>query len=289
MLLGRPGQVLGRACLPIKLLLGLFCVALAFADDESPTLQRARQEFQRIKALVDAGAAPPVKLIEAQTELDDAVDQAALERTLYGRIAVEDLSERQADEMLAAATRRVDRQRTRLERQRKLIDEGVVARADLADFEADLERRQAAVEQAKSRGALVREIVEVARAEAAASAEAREAAPQPEWKAKEFVNGSNLLSAKDLKKLTLSFEEEFSHPLPISARGSTAVHRALGLDHSGRIDVALAPDSREGVWLRKFLDDLSVPYYAFRIAIPGKATAPHIHIGPGSTRIKPVE
>src|SRR6185295_4269375 len=180
-------------------------------------------------------------------------------------------------------------QRTRIEKQRKLIEEGVIARADLAEPEADLKRRLLVVEQANSRAALVLEIVEMARAEAAAAAEARDAVPVPEWKAKEFVNGAHLLSTKDLKTLTLSFEKEFSHPLPISARGSTAVHRALGLDHSGRIDVALAPDSREGVWLRKFLDDLSVPYYAFRIAIPGKATAPHIHIGPGSTRIKPVE
>ncbi len=277
----------------MKLFLGLLCVLLllapAFAADESPTLLRARQEFDRIRALVDAGAAPKSRLAEAQSDLDDAVDQAALERTLYGRIAIEELSERQAADMVAAATRRVERQRARIERQQKLIAEGVVARADLDDFQADLERRRAALGQAESRAALVREIVEMARAEAAAAAEAHDAAPRPEWKAKEFVNGGHLLSAKDLKRLTLSYEKEFSHPLPISARGSTAVHRALGLDHTGRIDVALAPDSAEGVWLRKFLDDLSVPYYAFRIAIPGKATAPHIHIGPGSTRIKPTE
>lgn len=273
----------------MKLFLGLLCAVLGLAADESPTLLRARQEFERIRSLVAAGAAPQAKLIEAQTDLDDAIDEAVLERTLYGRMAIEELSERQANDMIAAAGRRADRQRTRIEKQRKLIEEGVIARADLAEPEADLKRRMLAVEQANSRAALVLEIVEMARAEAAAAAEARDAVHPPEWKAKEFVSGTHLLSTKDLKTLTLSFEKEFSHPLPISARGSTAVHRALGLDHSGRIDVALTPDSREGVWLRKFLDDLSVPYYAFRIAIPGKATAPHIHIGPGSTRIKPVE
>jgi hypothetical protein len=270
----------------MKLLPGLLCaVALAFAADESASLQRARQEFDRVRALVDAGAFPKSKLAEAQADLDDAIDEAVLERTLYGKIAIEDLSERQADDMLAAANRRLERQRARIDRQRKLIDLGVVARADLGDLETDLEHRRSAVTQAESRSALLREIVEVARAEAAAAAEAREAVPKPEWKAKEFVNGDHLLAAKDLKALMLGFEKEFGRPLPISARGSTAVHRALGLDHSGRIDVALAPDSPEGIWLRKFLDDLSVPYYAFRIAIPGKATAPHIHIGPGSTRI----
>ena len=58
------------------------------------------------------------------------------------------------------------------------------------------------------------------------------------------------------------------------ARGSTAVHRAMGFDHTGRIDVALNPDALEGQWLRKYLDSKDIPYYAFRIAIPGKATAP---------------
>jgi hypothetical protein len=73
--------------------------------------------------------------------------------------------------------------------------------------------------------------------------------------------------------------------MPVSARGSTAVHRAMGFDHTGRIDVAVNPDAPEGVWLRKYLDTQGIPYYAFRAAIAGKATAPHIHIGPGSTRL----
>jgi hypothetical protein len=64
------------------------------------------------------------------------------------------------------------------------------------------------------------------------------------------------------------------------------VHRALGFDHTGRIDVALMPDSTEGVWLRRYLESKSIPYYAFRAAIAGKATAAHIHIGPGSTRLR---
>ena len=97
--------------------------------------------------------------------------------------------------------------------------------------------------------------------------------------------GANLLEAKDIKDITLAFEKEFDKPLPISAKGSTAVHRAMGFDHTGRIDVAVTPDSAEGVWLRKYLESKDIPYYAFRSAIPGKATGSHIHIGPGSTRI----
>jgi hypothetical protein len=273
----------------MKLLLGLVLLAPLIAADDTPAVTRALEELARVKALIDAGAAPASRLVEAQAELDDARDEATLERTLYGRIAIEDLSERQAADMVAAARRRVERLRQKLERQRKLIAEGVVARNDVGDLDAELERRGTAVSQADERAALVRSIVEMARAEAAAAAEARDAPPPKEWKAKEWVDGVNALGGPGLKALTLAYEKEFSRPLPISARGSPAVHRSLGLDHTGRIDVGVTPDSRQGVWLRKYLEEHSIPYFAFRVAIPGQATAPHIHIGPPSTRLKLTE
>jgi hypothetical protein len=46
------------------------------------------------------------------------------------------------------------------------------------------------------------------------------------------------------------------------------------------------PDAPEGVWLRDFLTRNRIPYFAFRHAVPGKATGAHIHIGPGSSRIR---
>jgi hypothetical protein len=91
--------------------------------------------------------------------------------------------------------------------------------------------------------------------------------------------------ARDLPALELAFAAKFDRPLPISAEGETEVHRALGFDHRGRIDVAVVPSAPEGVWLRQYLQMRKIPYYAFSRAIPGKATAAHIHIGPGSTRL----
>ena len=78
---------------------------------------------------------------------------------------------------------------------------------------------------------------------------------------------------------------KFDRPLPISAEGETELHRALGFDHRGRVDVAVVPSAPEGIWLRHYLQFRKIPYYAFSRAIPGKATAAHIHIGPGSTRL----
>ncbi len=202
-----------------------------------------------------------------------------LDHTLYGRLDIQDLNEQQASAMTAAAQRRIDRIQEKVDRGKKLVAEGVAEPFLFADLESQLAARKEALEQANARAALVREIVAVASAEAAAPP------PPVEWKAKEHFEGDGLLEPKDIRAITLAFEKEFHEPLPVSARGATAVHRAMGFDHTGRIDVAVAPDSAEGVWLRKYLESKSIPYYAFRVAIPGKATAPHIHIGPGSTRI----
>jgi hypothetical protein len=94
--------------------------------------------------------------------------------------------------------------------------------------------------------------------------------------------------SRELAPLEFAFASRFDRPLPISAEGETEVHRALGFDHRGRVDVAVVPSQPEGIWLRQYLQLHKIPYYAFAHAIPGKATAAHVHIGPGSTRLAPL-
>ncbi|MCX6623679.1 MAG: hypothetical protein NTY38_21945, partial [Acidobacteria bacterium] len=90
----------------------------------------------------------------------------------------------------------------------------------------------------------------------------------------------------ELEPIAHAFLAKFSHSLPVSASGETAVHKALGFDHRGRVDIALSPDQPEGKWLRGYLESHRIPYFAFRRAVPGKATAAHIHIGPPSPRLQ---
>jgi hypothetical protein len=256
----------------------LILAGLAFAAGASPQVTQARQDLDRIQQQVDAGLLPAARVVDAQRELDDAVDEEILNGTLYGHLEVEDLNPQQGEAMVGAAQRRVARTQQKVDHGKELVAQGIAEPYLFAELEAELGRRNQALQQAQARAELLMEIVEVARAEVAA-------APLAERKAEEHFEGDGLLDAKDTRDLTLAFEKHFHEPLPVSARGSTAVHRAMGFDHTGRIDVALAPDSAEGVWLRKYLESKSIPYYAFRVAIAGKATAPHIHIGPGSTRI----
>ena len=102
----------------------------------------------------------------------------------------------------------------------------------------------------------------------------------------ERYEGDGVLTPLSFFKVEIAFAEHFGKPLPVSARGDTAVHRAMGFDHRGRVDVALNPDQPEGVWLREYLAAQHIPYFAFRQAVAGKATGAHIHVGPMSTRIK---
>jgi hypothetical protein len=230
-----------------------------------------------VEMLIRSGALPPMKIAEAQEKLDDAQDEAVLERTLYGHVDVEEFTEEQASGMLAAAQRRVDRVQTKVTRINDLIGKDLASPGDRTDLERELSNREDALQMANVRAALLREIAGMAHAEVEGTA--------VHGLAEEKTSGNHLIEPKELKTLTLAFEKQFSEPFPISAKGMTAVHRALGFDHTGRVDVALNPDSPEGIWLREYLDAKAIPYYAFRTAMRGKATAPHIHIGPSSTRL----
>jgi hypothetical protein len=98
--------------------------------------------------------------------------------------------------------------------------------------------------------------------------------------------GDGTFTPVEFTRIESAFATRFGKAIPVSAMGETAVHRALGFDHRGRVDVAIYPDTPEGVWLRQYLAQNHIPYFAFRHAVPGKATGAHIHIGPMSTRLK---
>jgi len=110
----------------------------------------------------------------------------------------------------------------------------------------------------------------------------------PEWAGSIYTkyDGNGVFTPADFQKVSLAFATKFSRSIPVSADGETATHRSMGFDHRGRIDVALNPDQPEGLWLLSYLQKNRIPYFAFRMAVPGKATGAHIHIGPQSTRLK---
>lgn len=258
----------------------------ATQDARSNSITLAEDKIHRISGLVEAGALPKTRLAQAERDLADAQDDLTLQRTLYGNIPVQSLTEQTSDEMVAAAQRRLDREKARLEDAKKLVDDGVMARNSLDPIVEELNLRQMALNLADSRAHLITELAAMARSERNAI-EQENSSPGVFAKGMEHYTGNGaFIEAKDLGPIEQAFQKTFDKALPISADGETSVHRALGFDHRGRVDVAVNPTQREGQWLMSYLKSKKIPFYAFTHAIPGKATGAHIHIGPGSTRLQ---
>ena len=85
-------------------------------------------------------------------------------------------------------------------------------------------------------------------------------------------------------KVQRFFTDTFNKPLPIAVFGQGPIHDRWRLDHRNAMDIQLHPDGAEGRALLDFLQKNGIPYLAFRSAIPGTATGPHIHIGRPSHR-----
>jgi hypothetical protein len=97
-------------------------------------------------------------------------------------------------------------------------------------------------------------------------------------------NGAAVWALSDAWKVQRFFLEAFKKPLPVAVFGQGAIHDRWRLDHRNSMDISLHPDGPEGQALLGFLRANGIPFLAFRGAIPGTATGPHIHIGRPSHR-----
>ncbi len=263
---------------------GLVTSAFLAHGQQSNLSGESAQDMERLRALVESGAAPRAALEKAKTAMEDRVDEAFLRQTLYGVMRPEETTAEQSKAMLEAASRRVERVRVRLEQMKPLVEAGILARVELTPVLEELDFRQKALALAESRANFLRELAEMAQREIVAEAE--QPADPAEKPAMERFDGRAPYSQATLKRVILAYERRFARPMPISAMGETAFHKSMGFDHRGRLDVALSPDSPEGVWLKQFLESEGIPHYAFRNAVSGKASGAHFHIGPPSLRLR---
>jgi len=98
-------------------------------------------------------------------------------------------------------------------------------------------------------------------------------------------NGPFKWSIAEAPRVEKFFSQTFGRRLPITALGQSDTHNHLGFDHRDSMDVGIHPDSGEGQALINYLRRSGIPFLAFRSAIPGAATGPHIHIGRPSGRL----
>jgi hypothetical protein len=262
---------------PILLLCAALCLAQSADDGE---VVAAKGELARIQGLVNSGVLPRDRLAKAEEAVADAQDASFLRRTAYGP----ELTVDQAEEMVAAADRRLARRQKALDDAARLVEIGVAPKSSLKPLEDDVEQERKESGLVETRAKLVHELSDMVSAEenflnklAHSPAEAAELA--------DSYTGDGAFAYATYAKVEVAFRERFGKPMPVSAMGETAVHRAMGFDHRGRVDVAIHPDTPEGMWLIEYLKESHIPFFAFRGAVKGKATGAHIHIGPMSTKL----
>jgi hypothetical protein len=252
-------------------------------DMDDPGVVRAQQDIERIQTLINQGALPAIRLRKAKEDLEIAKDMSILRLNIYSP----DILPEQADQMVVVAQRIVLRRQRSLIEMQQLVSSGVISRAEAESAGADFDRSQTELHLAESRAKLMQQMAETLRIEKGIASLEMQAEAHPDWAGKLYTryDGRGTFSRADLQKVSLAFASKFAKTLPISADGETAVHKSLGFDHRGRVDVAISPDQPEGAWLLHYLEANKIPYFAFRMAVPGKATGAHIHLGPQSTRL----
>ena len=195
----------------------------------------------------------------------------------------EDLLRLQEEEVVKATQK--------LEQLRQLFNEGLIAKNELDASEESLTALKATLESTRKKiGDSDRMIADIQSAESPRAKFIAQAAAAN--KTRSFLrptvlryNGAANWSLSYLSGIQNFFSSTFGRPLPTSTVGQSATHNRLGWDHRNAVDVGVHPDSVEGKMLINFLQTQGIPFLAFRGAIPGVSTGPHIHIGRPSQRL----
>jgi hypothetical protein len=217
---------------------------------------------------------------ETKSDINDRVAQAKNEMIVAAKNYKASL-----EKVLALQEAEVKSDAEVVEKRKALLQQGIVSKREVEDSERVLDAAQAKVNQTKRQMSESDELIaEAAAAEQLARLPAPRAGSYVSTAALIRYSGSNW-ALTDISKVENFFDAKFKHALPISAFGQTAVHTHLGFDHANSVDVAVHPDSAEGEALMAYLRSMSIPFIAFRSAVPGSATGAHIHIGYPSHRL----
>lgn len=193
-----------------------------------------------------------------------------------------------SQQLLQSQEAEVTKLTTTTEQLRQLYSEGLLARVEVEKAESQLATAKASVEETRAQIAATEKLV----AEQKKAAQLAKVKPLVKTTSMalnrtpsvmRFTSGS--WSLANLSTVQQFFSKTFGRSLPTSTIGQSATHNRMGWDHRHAVDVGLHPDSAEGRALISFLQSSGIPFLAFRGAIPGVSTGPHIHIGQPSHRI----
>lgn len=192
-------------------------------------------------------------------------------------------------DLLALREQRVAQATEDLNKLRELYRDGIISRQAFEKSEATIVELRGQVEEVHHKLKAADQMLAEALVESEVVAAAPLAAAAPRGSSVKRVAyirniGSGNWTISEAAKIESFFAGRFGRHLPVSAYGQSELHNRWGYDHRNAMDVALHPDSPEGQALIAYLTSQRIPFLAFRQAVPGSATGPHIHIGRPSSK-----
>lgn len=190
--------------------------------------------------------------------------------------------------LLAIHERNVTRAEEKLAQTQKLYAEGLMSRNQLAESENALATAKDEVNNARRQMADADKQIAGTLLEAEAEAQMAKAPLRPRSlvRTTSYIrySGAGTWALSDAWKVQRFFLDSLKKQLPVAVFGQGAIHDRWRLDHRNAMDVSIHPDGPEGQLLMNYLRANGIPFLAFRSAVPGSSTGPHIHIGRPSHR-----
>jgi hypothetical protein len=230
------------------------------------------------------GAKQPPRPQVTQQEIKELSDAASKSRE--NLIASSNTYRESLEKLLEIQRQEEERVAGLVEKNRQLLDMGLIAKREfdegeqlLTEARAKLSETQKQIESVDHLVAEVKAAEQLAKMPAIARGSTRSSALVIRYV------GASRWAMSDINKVDAFFRLKFSRPLPVSAIGQSVTHSQLGFDHHDASDVAVHPDSAEGLELINYLRSQGISFIAIRGAIAGSSTGAHIHIGPPSKRV----
>ena len=230
---------------------------------------------------------PSTQQPKSQSKKETPKDELAKSRDEFVRLTGE--YKKSLEQLIVIYERNAKQAEEKTAKIKELYAQGLISKREVEDSERVVTDEKAKVAEAQKQMRAADEQVAEMMVEAREIEEMAKLPPPAKGRLTQTTSyirysgaGSWLLS--ESWKIQQFFLQRFGRQLPISTYGQSSLHNRWGLDHRNAMDVGINPDSVEGQALMQFLRANGIPFSAFRVAIPGSSTGPHIHIGMPSHR-----
>lgn len=239
------------------------------------------QSRKKHRVVVDRA---PTVISEADAPAVQRNDAPALKQNRVEIVKAADVYKTSLRQLLAAREAEATEAGEKMVKLQELYQDGLISRLQIEEEERKLVEVRHKVEETRRQLAGADALVVESLAEnEAGSVTDFEAMPASNVALKKVAyirfKGNADWSVSDIGKIENFFQTKFKKPLPVSVLGQSETHTRLGYDHHNAVDVGVHPDSPEGLALMNYLSGQGIPFMAFRRAVTGSATGPHIHIG----------